>query len=149
MGQIVRIEASNGHLDNVRLLDSNRGFDDSEIGKIIENIEKAVVLSKFSGSVDIIRGKSDPLADGEEGAAITSWTILNLFIRPNTILFEPSFYDDDMLGITLTHELIHCRQGFWLILWQNLEWAILRKSGLPPFEEEAYDAVNTWYDSKD
>jgi len=106
-------------------------------------IDRATCLSGYGGSVTISRGKRDPLGDGDEGAALTSWTILNLFSRPRITLFDPAFQDSDTLGVTLTHELIHCRQGFLKVTWQTLLW--MMRSGFPPIEEEAYDAINLWW----
>ena len=120
-----------------------------ESGMFRSVIEKAMRLAEYEGRVRIVRGRRDVRSGEEEGAAITTWSIMNLFSNPKMTLFDPAFSDITMLGITLTHELIHCRQGFWKVWWQNLVWAIGRRPGQPPIESEASEAVNLWWDDKE
>lgn len=122
------------------------GFSKFEQGMLDDVRDKAEKLAKHDGDVLVRRGRRDTRSGEGEGAAITTWSITNLFARPRMTLFDPAFSDVPTLGITLTHELIHCRQGFWKVWWQNLVWAVLRRSGEPPIEEEASDAVNLWWD---
>jgi len=126
----------------------DHGFDDDEIRALYSVVLTTIRLSGFCGRVDVFKGDGDPLSGGEEGAAMTEWSPWSLFSRPTIILFPPAFVDGDTLGITLTHELIHCRQGFWKVWWQNFSWAIMRRSGQPPIEDEASEAVNLWWDDE-
>lgn len=112
----------------------------------LDVVDRAVKLSLLDKDIIVRRGRRDSLSGEGEGAAITTWSITSLFSRPVVTLFDPAFVSLDTLGITLTHEFIHCRQGLWKVGWQNLLWAILRKSGQPPIEDEAYESVNLWWD---
>jgi len=101
---------------------------------------KALDLVSFRKELDI------HLEDQQLEQDTHAITKLSMWGQPPRITLLPSALalDDDQLGITLTHELFHCRQGAWKVFWQNLLWAVLRRSGFPPIEVEAYEAVNLW-----
>lgn len=125
-------------------------FSEDELRVILEVMPKAAKLSGYDGEVRLKRGKKDSL-DGEgEGAAITRfWP----FGSPVMTLFDLAFEDEDYLGITITHELIHCRQGGLRVMWENFLWTLYDVfdvyNGEVPVEEEAEEAVNMWWDDKD
>ena len=103
-------------------------------------------LSGYDGEVSFRYGRDDEWHAGDTDAW-TTWSPLNLWKRPCIKLFPRLFERGfDAIGICLTHELIHCRQGFFKVYWQKFVWAILRRSGYPPVEDEAYESVNLWHD---
>jgi hypothetical protein len=106
-------------------------------------MKPAVGLSGFGGEA-LIRFREDGEPDTD---ATTSWTVRDFYRQPS-ITFTPLAFERglDAVGVSFTHELIHCRQGFWRILWEKLCWLPPWRKGFPPHEVEAYDAVNLWYD---
>lgn len=110
---------------------------------ILAVLDNALKISGYKGKV-IIQYMNNKEKDTY---AITSWPLKYFFRIPvislNKLIFGP---DNNILGYTLTHELIHCRQGCWTIFYQNIKY--LFKKGFPPFEIEAYDSINQWYDAK-
>ena len=88
-----------------------------------------------------------PAKSESDTLAVTSWS---LFMEPSIwLMLDALDQDDDDLGVSLTHELIHVRQGAWRVFWGNFIWFITGYAGFPPHEVEAYDAVNLWYDHKE
>lgn len=118
------------------------GFQKIHLTKIKQVIDKAIKISKVNRKAYIQYKEFIE----EDTNAITEWPLKYLFRTPIIKLSKQLLdQDTDRIGITLTHELIHCRQGFWMILTQNIWWTITRKPGFPPFEQEAYDSINDWY----
>ena len=110
--------------------------------KIQQVIDKALQISNFKKTVMVKYVEKIE----EDTFAITSWPIRYFWQTPIIRLSKSIFEQDiEMIGVTLTHELIHCRQGIFKIFWQNFTYAILRKKEFPPVEMEAYDSINSWY----
>jgi hypothetical protein len=122
-------------------------FPEDELRSILKVMPKAHRLSGYDGAVRLKRGRRDSLRGDGEGAAITRWWP---FSSPVMTLFDAAFDDEDYLGITLTHELIHCRQGGFRVMWENFLWTLYDVLGVyrgeVPIEEEAEEAVNMWWD---
>jgi len=126
------------------------GFSSHELTLLKLALEPAYMLSDYDGPVKFCKGKNTKNNTEETPAAVISW-FPNIFTPKITVSPEVFLQNDveNYLGITLLHELIHAKQGFWRIFWENLVWSICRKKGFPPFEEEAYNSVNIWWDKKD
>lgn len=108
-------------------------------GRVYKMLTKALRILEWEGCM---RLQIDDDQQEPDTHAIT-----NLLALVPTVTLFPSIMDqddDELLGMTIGHELIHCRQGFWRIWWQNLIWCLLRRPGYPPVEEEAYNIVNIW-----
>jgi len=128
----------------------NNGFQKYELDVLLPALEQAYRLAGYHGAVDIYRGKTSPYTNEETASAVISWPFI--FGKPKIVIAPEIFdYNDayNYLGLTLTHELIHARQGVWKVFWQNLIWTVLMKHGEPPIEEEAYNSVNLWWDNID
>jgi hypothetical protein len=142
------IDIKNGSW-NVCRTHSNNGFTSSQMLILKPVLEVAYTLSEYKGAVRICRGKKTSIYTEETPAAVIGW-FPNIF-KPK-ITIAPEVFDkndiENFLGITLTHELIHARQGCLRVFWENFIWTILRKNGDPPIEEEAYNSVNLWWDYK-
>jgi len=115
----------------------------TECQRIEALLPRAYAISGYTGSVTITAGVQEDASDPT--AAMTTWP--GLATPVIAVSSTGLALDDDELGITLAHELVHCRQGFWRVMLTNVMWAILRRPGFPPTEEEAYETVNTWYDA--
>jgi hypothetical protein len=125
------------------------GFNSDELRTIGPALNLALKLTQFNGKIRIYRGRPNPNYTEETPAAEISW-FPNPFI-PKIVIAPEVFAESDTynnLGITLTHELIHARQGVWRIFWESLVWYITGQNGYPKFEEEAYDSVNIWWDNQ-
>jgi hypothetical protein len=128
---------------------AKRGFTNSELKIVRPALELALKLAKFKGSINIYRGRPDPNYTEETPAAEISW-FPNPFV-PKIVIAPEVFVHSDTynnVGITLTHEFIHARQGVWRIFLEGLVWFIKGQKGYPSFEQEAYDSVNIWWDNQ-
>lgn len=90
-----------------------------------------------------------PGSESDEGEYTAGLSWFMPFSVRRVTLDLPYALDPDRMGYTLLHELKHAEQGPWIIIFQQLKWFILCKSGELPYEVEAQDfGVNSWYDYK-
>jgi len=140
------IQINNRKIENK--IDGN-GFGNTELKIIREALSPAIKLAKFGGKINVYRGKPNPNYTEETPSAEISWFpnpfIPKIVIAPE-VFAKPDAYNN--IGITLTHELIHARQGVWRIFWESLVWYIMNRKGYPSFEEEAYNSINLWWDNQ-
>lgn len=116
-------------------------FSNKHKADILSVLDKSLKISGYRGKVifKYMSGKDD------DTYAITNWPIKYFMKTPVVSLNKTVFWkDNNTLGYTLAHELIHCRQGAFRIFCENILY--LFKKGYPPFEMEAYDSINKWYD---
>ena len=126
-------------------IEIGKGFDFSKQSQLLSVLKQAINISKCNREVLI------ECIDSKESDtyAFTDWPLKYFFRKPIVRLTNKLMEQDrDTVGYTLTHELVHCRQGFWKILGQNIWYAITFRKGFPPFEIEAYNTLNDWYDQK-
>lgn len=105
-------------------------------------VDKAIELSGCSFRPQVLPGREESDINGT-----TTWPFFNMwpFGKPTVYLTNGAFEDEDMLGVTLTHEFIHCRQG-WFMIYKSKLGSLF---GRPDFvEDEAYNSVNLWYDAQ-
>lgn len=126
-------------VEHVRTSPVLTASDRDKLARVWSVIWKAIACSGCN-STFVLRYDDQQLEPDTH--AITSWPFLTIPI----IRLLPSAFDqsDDDLGITIAHELVHCKQGWWRVFRENFTWAILRRSGFPPIELEAQEMVNKW-----
>lgn len=110
--------------------------------KILSVLKKSLNISNLNKTVIIecINPKK------QDTYAYTKWYLRYGFKIPTIQLTEKLMkQSSDIIGYTLTHEFIHCRQGFWKILIQKIWFFITFKKCIPPFEIQAYNSINEWY----
>ena len=120
----------------------DNSFSEENKSQVLSVLKRAVSLSKCNREIYL-----SVIDDKKDTYALTDWPLKLWFKKPIVKLTKTLLKQDkNTIGYTLTHELIHCRQGFWKILWQNIYYAVTFKKGFPPFEIEAYDSINLWYE---
>lgn len=123
-----------------------QGFNFNRHSKLLSVLKRSIDISKCNREVvfECIDSKE------VDTYAFTDWPLKYFFRKPVVKLTMKLMEQDrDTIGYTVTHELVHCRQGFWKILLQNMWYAVTFKKGFPPFEIEAYDTLNAWYDKNE
>ena len=125
---------------------SSDSFSDTQQKMVDAVLPIARTLSKYAGIVEIIAGDPDD-SQAKDTDALTTWSPFHIWHIPKVRLF-PGVFDrgQDALGVCITHELIHCRQGFWRVYGQKLWWGICHGEEEVPVEVEADEAVNLWFD---
>lgn len=120
-------------------------FNKEDREKLLKVLPQAIDISQCDREVfiELVSTKE------EDTYAFADWPLKFWFKTPVIKLTTKLMEQDlNMIGLTLTHELIHCRQGFWTIFSQNFWYSITFNDNFPPFEIEAYNSVNLWYDYK-
>jgi len=123
-----------------------KNFNPHNLSKLLSILKKSINIAKLDKKVII-----ECINTNEQDTfAFTIWPLKNGFQTPVVQLTNQLMeQDQDTIGYTLTHEFIHCKQGFWHILTQNFWHIITFKKGFPRFEIEAYDSINKWYDKNE
>jgi len=125
----------------------SRAFTEEQLATLKAIIPIARKLSGYDGVLHIAAGRENEFLSFDTHAW-TTWSPITLWQVPSVKVF-PCLLEEgyDATGVCLTHELIHCRQGFWKVYGQKFLYTLMFwKKGEIPIEEEAYDSVNFWYD---